>query len=63
MKAWPKNPRPPVPEFVTADFPEKHFMTYGWKCLKHGIIAFGDTKAEAIDRWFQAYRDEYGITA
>ena len=55
----PKNPRPPIPEFVTAEF--ERYTAYGWKCLKHGIIAFGNTKDEAITLWVEAYRDEYGM--
>ena len=58
MRKMPASPRPPVPEFVTADF--ERFTAYGWKCLKHGIQAFGDTKDEAISLWFEAYRSEYG---
>jgi hypothetical protein len=60
-KQFPKNPRPPVPEFVTADF--ERFTAYGWKCLKYGVQSWGDTKAEAITLWFEAYRSEYGISA
>jgi hypothetical protein len=59
MKAWPKNPRAPKAEFVTADFPR--YTAYGWKCLKYGIVAFGNTETEAIQLWFDAYKSEYGI--
>ena len=55
----PTNPRPPKPRFVTADF--EHFTAYGFKCLKHGVIAFGNTEQEAVSLWFEAYRSEYGI--
>lgn len=57
MKTYPKNPRLPEPEFVTATMPWA--VVYGWKCDKHGIMVFGDTAKEAQATWLASYNREY----
>lgn len=59
MKQMPKNPKAPKPEFVTAEF--ERFTAFGFKCVKHGVIAFGNTEKEAVSLWFEAYKSEYGV--
>jgi len=56
----PFNPIPPTPEFVTAEIIGKPNLTvYGWKCLAHGILAYGNTAVEAQDTWLNNYQAEY----
>ena len=50
----------PVPEFVTAE--TTWGIAYGWRCEAEGIVAYGDTKAESLSKWREAYAREYGRT-
>jgi len=49
----------PTPEFVTAK--TSWGMAYGWRCEAHGVLAFGDTKVEALANWKEAYTAETGL--
>ena len=51
----PKNPRLPVPELVVSE----RYSCYGWKCEKHGIQIYSDSKAAAPQEWLAAYKAEY----
>lgn len=64
-KAMPRNPRDPNPEFVTAPSLRGRGIVYGWRADKHGILAYGNTKAEAVRLWRESYMGEYfdGVTA
>lgn len=62
-KSMPRNPRDPKPEFVTGDKRNESGkligIVYGWKADKSGILAFGNTEAEAIRNWHENYQAEY----
>jgi hypothetical protein len=49
----------PMPEFVTSV--TKDWAVYGWKVDCGDILAFGDTKNEALANWAKSYSAEYGI--
>ena len=58
MAKYAKNPRSPIPELVTAEVSDR-LTVYGWKCDKAGILAYADSKADAIAQWHKAYQSEY----
>lgn len=53
----PRSPRSPIPEFTTCE--TEYGMAYGWKCDKHGILSYGNTKLDAVVDWYKAYEAEY----
>lgn len=46
----------PKPEFRTA--PSDKGTAYGWRCDALGVIAYGNTEAEAQAKWVEAYAEE-----
>lgn len=53
----PRSPRSPVPELTTCE--TDYGVAYGWKCDKHGILSYGNTKLDAVADWHKAYDAEY----
>ena len=53
----PRSPRSPIPELTTCE--TEYRMAYGWKCDKHGILSYGNTKLDAVADWHKAYDAEY----
>lgn len=53
----PRSPRSPIPELTICE--TEYGMAYGWKCDKHGILSYGNTKLDAVVDWHKSYEAEY----
>ncbi len=53
----PRSPRSPAPELTVCE--TEYGMAYGWKCDKHGVLSYGNSKLDAVVDWHKAYEAEY----